>query len=357
MTDFQVRRTSLRDARFVTLDRPPLAFGAVRLRIDLFALTANNVIYSAMGGGLNYWDFFPAPKDWGRPPVWGFATVETSRLPDIEPGERVYGLFPVSETLDVLPSRRSAAGFADGIREQRSKATLYNRYLFTDQDPAYDEEFEAEQALFRPLFSTGWWIADTICHSILTPSTVVMSSASSKAALTTAFQLQRLEDTQLIGLTSDDHLDYVKEIGLYHDVFAYDDLEALMTEGPTVFVDFLGRDHVTSTVHHALSDRLTRSLAIGVLNWKAASAGAAVVGLPGPVREFFSVPDYAARRIGQAGNCLNEAMTEDLGRFYEEAANFISPTHLSGSQAIAQAWARLVDDDVPPDEGLVLSFR
>ena len=33
--------------------------GAVRLRIDRFALTSNNITYGAFGEGMSYWSFFP----------------------------------------------------------------------------------------------------------------------------------------------------------------------------------------------------------------------------------------------------------------------------------------------------------
>ena len=37
----------------------PLADGELRLRIERFALTANNITYAAFGEAMRYWDFFP----------------------------------------------------------------------------------------------------------------------------------------------------------------------------------------------------------------------------------------------------------------------------------------------------------
>ena len=44
----------------------PLASGQVRLRVEHFALTANNITYAAFGAAMNYWQFFPTDDDgWG----------------------------------------------------------------------------------------------------------------------------------------------------------------------------------------------------------------------------------------------------------------------------------------------------
>ena len=42
-----------------------LAPGAVRLAVESFAVTANNVTYAVMGDAFQYWNFFPAPDGWG----------------------------------------------------------------------------------------------------------------------------------------------------------------------------------------------------------------------------------------------------------------------------------------------------
>ncbi|MGH7747359.1 MAG: DUF2855 family protein, partial [Candidatus Dormibacteria bacterium] len=92
MHEVHISKADLRIARAVDVPSAPLADGAARLRLDLFALTSNNISYAAMGASvLGYWDFFPGPEGWGRPPAWGFATVVQSKAPGIEEGARYYG--------------------------------------------------------------------------------------------------------------------------------------------------------------------------------------------------------------------------------------------------------------------------
>ena len=50
----------------------------VVLRVDTFALTANNTTYADLGDRLGYWRYFPAEAPWGVIPAWGFADVIAS---------------------------------------------------------------------------------------------------------------------------------------------------------------------------------------------------------------------------------------------------------------------------------------
>jgi len=91
---FLVARGDLRQCRVVPdPDAPaqrPLAEGQARLRIDRFALTANNITYAAFGEAMKYWQFFPSGDPaWGCIPVWGFAEVLESRAEGVAPGERL----------------------------------------------------------------------------------------------------------------------------------------------------------------------------------------------------------------------------------------------------------------------------
>src|SRR5580698_9935890 len=148
MLQFQASKNDFATTRFVEVAPPQLAAGEARLRVDLFALTSNNITYAAMGeGALGYWDFFPASEGWGRPPCWGFATVEESTVDQVSPGMRVYGYFPIGTHLEIMIGQVTASGFTDDAPHRRAKAAVYNRYLLTEGDPAYDADREAEQTL------------------------------------------------------------------------------------------------------------------------------------------------------------------------------------------------------------------
>ena len=96
-TTLLVRQDQLAASRLVSAPDAPLVDGQVRVRVDTFALTANNITYAALGDMLNYWSFFPSGEEgWGIVPVWGFGTVMESTHPDVAVGERLYGYWPMA---------------------------------------------------------------------------------------------------------------------------------------------------------------------------------------------------------------------------------------------------------------------
>jgi Protein of unknown function (DUF2855) len=75
-TDFLVRKDDLASTRMRTAEDARLADGQVRVRIERFALTSNNITYAAFGEAMSYWQFYPTGEEgWGSIPVWGFASV------------------------------------------------------------------------------------------------------------------------------------------------------------------------------------------------------------------------------------------------------------------------------------------
>ena len=79
LAQVHVRKDALTNAATATIDSGELADGAIRLKVESFSVTANNITYAVVGDGFGYWNFFPAPDGWGRVPVWGFADVAELR--------------------------------------------------------------------------------------------------------------------------------------------------------------------------------------------------------------------------------------------------------------------------------------
>lgn len=356
MREMQVSKKDLRVARMVDPPVLPLSAGCVRLSLDLFALTSNNITYAAMGGPpLRYWDFFPGTEDWGRPPCWGFATVEESDSPGIEKGARFYGYFPIAKTLDVLPERITQRGFYDGAPHRRSKSAIYNVYANVTLDPAYDAAFEPEQALFRPLYATGWWAADCVGQGA--PKTVVVSSASAKTALCMAHRLRRTGQPELVGVTSARNKAYVEGTALYDRTLTYDELQNLGALSHVVYVDFLGRDDVIAAIHRAIGPALVRSILIGATDWTDKQGGIQQprVEVVGPRPEFFFVPAYAAGRLKSQPE-LGSSMVEDMRAFYPASRQFVSALAARGGAAALDIWKSLASGEASPRDGYVVSL-
>ena len=183
-TTFAVGRTDLRRTAWLESAATALAPGQVRLTIDRFALTSNNITYGAFGAAMHYWDFFPSgDAELGCIPVWGFATVSESRAEGVAVDERFYGYWPMADEVVLGPVRGGKSGFVDEAAHRSALPDAYNRYLRCSSDPLYRPDQEALIALLRPLFITSFLIDDFLAdNDFFGARTLLISSASSKTA-------------------------------------------------------------------------------------------------------------------------------------------------------------------------------
>ena len=153
----EVHREDHAQTRVVDGPGHDIGEGEALLRVDTFALTANNVTYAVLGDFLQYWKFFPGSEEgWGRVPVWGFADVVASRAEGVEEGARLWGYLPMATDFVVQPERVGGGSFMDGALHRAELHAVYNRYQQTDADPGYDPAHEPLQMLLRPLFATSF---------------------------------------------------------------------------------------------------------------------------------------------------------------------------------------------------------
>ena len=139
----EVNRVSLGDVRLVDDSPVPLGDHEVRLRIDRFAITANNVTYGVFGDRLGYWDFFPPDPPWGRGPAMGWAEVIESNSPDIEAGSRCYGWYPMAAETTIRATA-TADGFRDDGDHRQRHAPIYRAYTDTRHDALCDPAPDGE---------------------------------------------------------------------------------------------------------------------------------------------------------------------------------------------------------------------
>ena len=217
MTDFLVRRDDLRAWKVTDGDSDETPGpGSVRLRVERFALTANNLTYGLLGDRLGYWRFFAAPEGWGRLPAWGFGEVTASEVDGIGAGERFYGYFPMSSAV-TLQAKATGDGFVESSEARRELAAVYNRYAAATEENGYPRAHDDANAILRPLFLTGWLIADHLEQAgWFGAGAVVLASASSKTAFSTAFELAaREERPEIVGLTSAGNRAFTEGLGCY----------------------------------------------------------------------------------------------------------------------------------------------
>jgi NADPH:quinone reductase-like Zn-dependent oxidoreductase len=353
--DVLVKRSALAQTKLVPAANAALEEGDARLRVDLFSLTANNVTYGAVGDFLKYWQFYPAPDDWGRVPVWGFATVVQSRSPNVKVGERVYGYLPMSSEFTLRPGVRRHGGFLDESPHRAGLSPIYNNYVLNEEDGLYTPDSLALQALFRPLFTTSFLIDDFIAdNGYFGASQVIFSSASAKTAYAAA-QLLKTRGAKVVGLTSASNVAFVQRLGFYDKVLSYDAIRTLDGSVPSVFVDIAGDSAVRAAVHETFRDNLKYSCAVGATHWDVPRTEAS---LPGPQPQMFFAPGIVQKRIAEWGAPeFHRRIGEAWRAFLPTAARTTNIIESHGLAAAAQIFADLASGRTRPEDGHVIRLN
>ena len=354
--DFLVDRGELHNHRVDGGDdAPALGEGEALLRVDSFGFTANNITYAVFGDMLSYWNFFPAEAPWGRIPVWGFADVVDANGTGLTEGTRVYGYLPMSTYLVVTPTRIDERGFVDGAAHRASLPPTYNGYTRTDADPVYEVAREHQQNLLRPLFMTSFVIDDFLDdNGNFGASAIILSSASSKTSIGTAYQLRAREGLEVIGLTSAANRSFVEGLDIYDRVVTYDEVSSLPV-ADAVFVDMAGDAAVRASVHRHYGDRLRHSAAVGGTHWDAPPPDLGGEPLPGPAPAFFFAPDQIRKRSKEWGQAEVDARFGAAWKRYVEWTDRWLEVHEgAGADAITAVYVAMLDGRTDPSTGQIL---
>lgn len=353
--DLLVNRTDLHRTRVVDIAPAPLEEGQARLRIESFALTANNITYAVIGDMLQYWDFFPAEDPWGRVPVWGFAEVVESRHGDVARGARVYGFLPMSEELVITVGRVDDGGIVDGSAHRAPMAGAYNRYTYADPEVAPGSIGEDRRMVLYPLFFTSFLVDDFLAdNGDFGADHVVISSASSKTALGVAHQASRRDGIRVVGLTSPANVAFVEGLGVYDQVITYGD-EGRLPDGPAAYVDVSGSAPVRAAVHAHYGDRLRHDMVLGATHWE--EMGGDPAEMPGPTPAFFFAPSQIAKRSADWGqDVLDQRLDDSWDRYAEWVGQWVEFRHAAGPDAVAETYLRLLDNQADPTVGHIVSM-
>lgn len=332
-----------------------LADGAVRLKVETFSVTANNVTYAAIGDLFGYWNFFPAAGDMGIVPTWGHAVVEASNHVEISVGERVYGFLPMGTHLDVLPGDIGAGSFTDMAAHRQAMNPIYNQYGRLANDWEHDPAREGQRMVFGPLFKTGFLIEAMFRREgWFGAQTLLMTSASSKTSMSLASVAKDLSPTiKRIGLTSAQHVAFVESTGLYDDVIAYDEVASL-PQTKSVCVDFAGNAALLYAIHERLGDALAYTCRVGATH-VSALAGDPSIPMPGPEPIFFFAPDHAVITLQALGpKAFAEAIGASWHRFLGIVDGNVTIEERTGLTAAADTYLAILQGTSDPSVATIV---
>ncbi len=357
MNRLLMNRARFEDMQIDSTDAPSARDGEVVLALDRFSLTVNNVTYAAFGDELRYWEFFPSGVEgYGLLPVWGYADVVDSRAEGVEAGQRFFGYFPSATHLVVQPGKTGARSFRDDSPHRRDLPEVYNWYQRSDNDPFQTAATESLHAIFRPLFVTAFGLADFLAEqSFFGAEQVVISSASSRTGYSEAFSIGLQSDIDIIGLTSAGHRGFVEGLGLYSQVLAYEDLEQLDPNRPTLYVDVAGNSELQLRVHRHFGDQLVHDAALGAAHTH--EPPQPDPNLPGPTPTFFFAPVWVARRQAEWGSEeFNRRVGEAVAGFFGHVIKhkLIDIQEQSGLEAAREVLIEMLDGRTDPAIGHVI---
>jgi len=360
LAQVHVAKSELTNAALVEAESGPLAEGAIRLKVESFSVTANNITYAVVGDGFGYWNFFPPKTDeegLAIVPMWGHAVVTQSNSDQIAVGERVYGYLPMGTQLDVVPGKVTAMSFSDMTDYRQPMSPVYNNYSRLAADPEHDPARENERMIYGPLFKTGF-IIDYFMRSEgwFGASQVILTSASSKTAMGLAsVAKQNSPDIKRVGLTSAGNVDFVESTGLYDEILTYDTLGTLSIQ-PSVTVDFAGNAEVLGKLHHHFTDNLKYSCLVGATHIEARSSmGGGAGDLPGPKPTLFFAPDHFVSFFKEHGPADGGMMIAKTWHgFLSAVEGAVKIETHKGLAAARDTYLEMIGGKIDPAKGIVI---
>jgi hypothetical protein len=354
-----VHRENLATTRLREVPAVDLLAGQVQVRVDCFALTANNITYAAFGAAMNYWQFFPTGEAaWGMIPVWGFGEIVRSPHPELPVGERLYGYYPMATDVILTPQRVRTESFSDAAPHRAGLHAVYNQYLRCAADPLYTPETEDLQALLRPLFLTSWLIDDFLAdNGFFGATTLMLSSASSKTAYGTAFQLKQRLEIEVVGLTSAANVAFCESLGCYSRVIGYEQLDQIDAQTPCVYVDFAGNAGLRQRLHERFA-YLKYSCSVGGTHVEQIGSAKDLAG-PRPV--LFFAPAQASKRVSEwgareFGARIVQAWRAFCAKLQRGDPPWLVVEHARGSEAALAVYAQVLGGRGDPRVGHILSL-
>jgi hypothetical protein len=356
-TRLVVTKSNIGISKTLETDLPEIGKGEVLAKTGNFALTANNISYAVSGDQLGYWKYFPVDSEWGIVPVWGFAEIIASECDQIPIGTRFWGFLPMASHFILKPIRVKSDAFVDGAQHRLDLHGVYNRYQITNGDSEQLTALADARSLLFPLFFTGYVIADYIeDNECFGAAQVVIGSASSKTGFSVAYYLARLlgKKLRVTGLTSNGNFEFTNSLGFYDTVLGYKDVLALDASKPTIFVDMSGDGELLSSLHNHFGDNMKASILVGVTHWEATRNQAK---LPGAKPSFFFAPNQIQKREKDWGpGVLSRRVEEANIELIAKISDKLEITRQNGATSVQSSFTQMVRGEVPPNNGLILSF-
>lgn len=348
--DFQKSKT-------VERELPALGEGEVRLAIEMFGLTSNNVGYALSGKSIGYYGYFPAEDNWAKVPVWGCAHVTESNHNGITVGERLYGFFPMASHVDLKPGVVKDNMLIDAAEPRQNLPDFYNIYQRMATDPDIMKGLDVERSLLFPLFATSFILYDyLVLNEFFGAQQVVIGSVSSK----TGFGLAQLlkQDTsisqKIVGVTSAGNAEFVEGLGSCDQVVIYGNESEIDASLSTAYIDMSGDVRLTTDLHNHIGENIVESCIVGGTHWNAMGKRGK---LPGAKPAFFFAPGHIAMREKEWGQgAMFERGFAAGVQISQQIGNELSIEWTKSAEGLRSVWADILDNKISGRNGQMISL-
>lgn len=365
MSQLQLSKNKFTHTRIVeqNITSSDISKGQVLVKIDKFALTANNVTYAVVGEKIGYWQFFPpveqtgdGKNEWGVLPVWGFADVIASENDEVPVGERLFGYFPPASHLVMLPDKLGSTSWIDASEHRSNLPAGYNIYRRVQHEPGYEAAFEDDRMLLFPLHITSFALYDYFqSNDWFGAKQLVMLSASSKTSTGLAYGIAN--DTQApkqIALTSARNLEMVKGLAVYDEAHTYADIAKIDASIATVIVDMSGNGRVLNDLHKHLGANMKFCSNVGVTHWHDMDTGPDFIKARS---EFFFAPSQIQLRLKEWGpQGFEQKSREYMNLSIGKSRKWLKMTNINGLTGMQDIFEDVCEGKIAPDAGLIVKL-
>jgi len=234
----------------------------------------------------------------------------------------------------------------------------FQEYEVIEGGRGNNSELEDWKILTKELYTMAFYMDENLVVDTGMINSVLISCASSKTAIALAYCLRMRQMRYVVGLTSQEHLDFVRSTGLYHEVFTYDECDQLPNDRTIVYMDFRCDGALRQKITQHMGTNLMYNMVLGPAVFQKSMKDQL---FEKRAREIlFDESKWRERRrmvaeVTKTGR--NEQLKYSYTAFVERARSWINLKHLGGTDAFASVYQKVFENGAPRDEGYICSMH
>merc|ERR1719237_684028 len=221
-----------------------------------------------------------------------------------------------------------------------------------------DAEIEDWRIVCKEIYKMAFYMDEQLLVETGMINSVIISCASSKTAMALAYCLRMREMRYVVGFTSEEHLEFTKSTGLYHEVFSYDDVDKLPTDHTVVYMDFKCDGELRQRITLKMGTNLMYNMVLGPAVFQKKMKDQVFEKRAREV--IFNEATWRERRrmvaeVTKTGR--NEKLKYSYKSFVERMRQFIKLKHCAGVPALTKMYEGVYGNTSAPSEAFVCTLH